>query len=149
MADIKNIIFDLGGVLIDWNPRYVYKDVFETEEAMEHFLGNICTSEWNEEQDGGRLIADANALLIDKFPEYTTEILTFYGRWTEMLKGAIEENVKVLNTLKEQENYNLYALTNWSDETWHHALKRFDFLQHFICGRIAHPRPCHGALPRW
>lgn len=128
---IKNIIFDLGAVLIDWNPRYLYRQVFETEEAVEYFLTNICTSEWNEEQDGGRLIADAEAMLIKQFPQYKEEILSYYQRWTEMLGGQIQGTVDILHRLKKEKQHGIYALTNWSAETWPLAEERFDFLSWF------------------
>lgn len=128
---IQNIIFDLGAVLIDWNPRYLYRQVFQSHEAVEHFLTHVCTSEWNEEQDGGRPIREAEALLLEKFPHYRHEILAFYGRWTEMLGGPIQGTVDVLQKLKEKNQQGLYALTNWSAETWPRAEERFDFLGWF------------------
>ena len=76
-AKIQNIIFDLGAVLIDWNPRYLYQQIFQSREAMEYFLAHVCTSEWNEEQDGGRPIREAESLLLDQFPHYKSEILPF------------------------------------------------------------------------
>ena len=128
---IKNVIFDLGGVLIDWNPRYMYSQIFKTSEAMEYFLANICTSDWNEEQDGGRPIRDANELLIAEYPEYEKEIKAFYGRWTEMLGGPIDGTVEILRKLNKNNNHRLLALTNWSAETWPEATSRYDFLNIF------------------
>lgn len=126
---IKNIIFDFGGVLVDWNPRYLYESVFEDKVQMEYFLSNICTEEWNLQQDKDRSLADGTAMLIEKFPEYTSLIELFYNQWEVMLKGSIDENVKVLPKLKE--NYKLYGLTNWSAETFPIALKRFSFFKEF------------------
>ena len=111
---VKTIIFDLGGVLIDWNPEYVFKNYFETKEAMYHFFKNICTFDWNEQQDAGRSIDDANNELITKYPEYKTEILAFYGRWEEMLGGPIVGCVSILEKLKDKNQHKLLALTNWS-----------------------------------
>lgn len=128
---IQNIIFDLGAVLIDWNPRYLYQQIFQSNEAIDHFLKHVCTSEWNEEQDGGRPIREAEALLLEKHPHYRHEILAFYGRWTEMLGGPIQGTVDVLQRLKENKQQGLYALTNWSAETWPRAVERFDFLSWF------------------
>ena len=65
---VKTIIFDLGNVLIDWNPRYLYRNLFKTEEEVSWFLTNICTSEWNDEQDGGRSFEEATELLVKKHP---------------------------------------------------------------------------------
>jgi 2-haloacid dehalogenase len=128
---IKSIIFDLGGVLIDWKPEYVFKNYFETQEAMDHFFKNICTFYWNEQQDEGRTIAAANEKLISKFPEYETEILAFYGRWEEMLGGQITGSVKILEKLVDNNKHRLLALTNWSYETWPVAIRDYDFLNHF------------------
>ncbi len=128
---IDTIIFDLGGVLIDWNPKYLYRKIFDTEEEVEDFLDNICTFSWNEEQDGGRSIAEANALLIDQYPEHEDEIRAFYGRWTEMLGGAIEPMVDIFKACKAKSEYNVYALTNWSAETWPIAWSTFPFLHQF------------------
>ena len=123
--------FDLGAVLIDWNPRYLYRQLFESEEGMEHFLEKVYTPAWNEEQDGGREIRVAEALLIDQFQEYKAEILAFYGRWTEMLGGDIGGTVTILEDLKSRGQHGLYALTNWSAETWPKAVEQFDFLKWF------------------
>jgi 2-haloacid dehalogenase len=128
---INTIIFDLGGVLIDWNPRYVYKDIFDTEEEMDYFFQNICTHEWNIEQDAGRSLQFATEILVAKHPEYENEIRAFYGRWQEMLGGPIHENVETLAQIKTQNNRSLYALTNWSAETFPVALELFDFLHWF------------------
>ena len=126
----KTVIFDLGGVLIDWDPRYMYSSIFETKDAMEHFLATVCTSDWNEEQDGGRSIEEANKVLIEQFPEYTQEILAFYGRWEEMLNGVFEDTVDILRKICNQYP-KVFALTNWSAETFPVALKRYEFLNWF------------------
>ncbi|SFG67292.1 HAD family hydrolase [Pontibacter chinhatensis] len=128
---IKTIIFDLGAVLIDWNPHYLYRKLFEKEEEMLYFLENICTPAWNEEQDAGRSLQEATNLLLAQFPEHRENIEAFYGRWEEMLGGAIEGTVQILRELKEGGKYNLYALTNWSGETFPVAQERFDFLGWF------------------
>ncbi len=135
MKIIRNIIFDLGGVLIDWNPDYMYQSLIINEQERKHFLDHICTLAWNEEQDGGRSIHEANQLLISKFPDKKDLILAFYDRWEEMLKGPIEGSVEILRKLKENKAYNIYALTNWSAETFPRALELFDFL-HWFDGRI-------------
>lgn len=127
---INTIIFDLGGVLIDWNPRYLFKKMFDSEEEMNYFFENIATFDWNEMQDGGRSIKDATNLLIAQYPDYEIFIRAYYGRWEEMLGGAIQGTVDILRALK-QNNYKLFALTNWSAETYPIAIERFDFLQWF------------------
>lgn len=128
---IQTIIFDFGGVLIDWNPRYLYRQIFEDEERMEYFLSQVCSPYWNEEQDGGRSLVEATTLLVEKYPEWEKEIRAFYGRWEEMLGGAIEGTVEILRKLHAGGNYRLVGLTNWSAETFPVALERFDFLQLF------------------
>ncbi len=128
---VKNIVFDLGGVLIDWNPRYLFKNVFSKQDELDFFLTEVCSFDWNEAQDAGRSIADANAALIQVYPEYEHQIRMYYDQWTEMLGGVFEENVKLLEDLNKQKKLNLYALTNWSAETFPEACKRYDFLQLF------------------
>lgn len=129
--EIETIIFDLGGVLIDWEPRYLYRKIFEDEVRMEWFLEHICTPDWNEEQDGGRSLQAAMDLLIGRHPEWEAEIRAFYGRWSEMLGGAIGETVDILRQIKSTGRYRLYALTNWSAETWPVAWEQFRFLHEF------------------
>ena len=135
MKKINTIIFDLGGVLIDWNPKYVYKTIFQDEKDMDWFFQNICTFDWNEEQDAGRTIAEANEILIRKHPDHEANIRAYYDRWEEMLAGPIEETVEILRELKRNPELKLYALTNWSAETFPVALKKYEFL-HWFDGRI-------------
>ncbi len=131
MLPIQTIIFDLGGVLIDWDPRYLYRKLFTSEAEMERFLAEVTTSDWNEEQDGGRSLAEATKLLIAQHPSQEAMIRAFYDRWTEMLGGPISGTVEILTQLKEEQNYPLFALTNWSAETWPIALEHFEFLHWF------------------
>lgn len=126
---IENIIFDFGGVLVDWNPRYLYKDHFKDENEMEHFLKNICTDEWNLEQDRGRSLSDGTVLLQNKFPEFHSMIQLYYDQWNRMLKSDIPETVLLLHKLKAK--YKIYGLTNWSAETISIAYKRFSFFKEF------------------
>ncbi|MEZ4986169.1 MAG: HAD family phosphatase [Saprospiraceae bacterium] len=128
---ISTLIFDLGGVLIDWNPRYLYRQLLETEEEITHFLTHVATSDWNEAQDAGRSIEEGTAWLVNQFPEYATLIEAFYGRWEAMLGGPIQGTVDLLSSLKTEGRYGLYALTNWSAETWPIAWERYPFLHWF------------------
>lgn len=128
---ITTLIFDLGAVLIDWDPRHLYRKIFAEESQMQHFLQKVCTPEWNEEQDGGRSLQEATELLVSRHPEHEENIRHFYGRWEEMLAGPIEGTLCILKELKESGKYKLYALTNWSAETFPIALERFDFLGWF------------------
>ncbi|UYQ94019.1 HAD family phosphatase [Chitinophaga horti] len=125
------IIFDLGAVLVDWNPRYLYKKIFTDEKEMEHFLANVCTSDWNEEQDGGRRLQEATDLLVAQHPTFETQIRAFYGRWPEMLNGALEGTVEIFRQLNESGKYKIYALTNWSDETFPIAMEIYPFFKWF------------------
>jgi len=128
---VKNIIFDLGGVLIGWSPKYVYREIFDTDKEVDWFLNNICTLHWNEEQDGGRTIKEANQLLIKEHPEWEKQILTYYDRWEEMLSGPIYKSVEILQHLENYNKHRLYALTNWSAELFPIARKKYDFLNIF------------------
>ena len=132
MKSVDTIIFDLGGVLIDWNPEYVFLEVFENDrKKMEWFFSEICTMEWNENQDAGYPLQQATEDLVHAFPAYEKWIRMYYGRWEEMLGGAIEETVAILKKILEKKDYRVIALTNWSAETFPIALKRFDFLHWF------------------
>ncbi len=136
MAAINTIIFDLGGVLIDWNPKYVFDEkYFESEEKRNYFFDNICTSDWNEEQDAGRSIVEATQLLIKQFPDWENAIRDYYGRWTDMLKGPVQKAVDLFKQLKETKKYKIYALTNWQAGLFDIALVRFNFL-HWFDGRV-------------
>lgn len=130
-SKINTIIFDLGAVLIDWNPRYMYRTIFKSEEEMEWFLENITTGEWNENQDAGYPLHKATEELITKHAEWENEITAYYGRWIEMLGEQIHETVEILQKLKANPAYKIYALTNWSAETFPKALERFEFLKWF------------------
>lgn len=131
MKQIDTIIFDLGGVLIDWNPVYVFREVFEEEAEMHYFLTEVCSPEWNIQQDAGRPLAEATELLVAQFPDYEPQIRTYYGQWRNMLGGAIEETVEILDTLRNRKTHRLLALTNWSHETFPTALELFPFLHWF------------------
>jgi 2-haloacid dehalogenase len=133
MNQINTIIFDLGGVLIDWNPLYVFTDLIPDEERRAYFFQNICTMHWNEQQDGGTLLETATNERIALFPEWENEIRAYYGRWVEMLGDANHGTVEILKNLVNSPNYRVYALTNWSAETFPIAksLERFEFLNWF------------------
>jgi 2-haloacid dehalogenase len=131
MQTINTIIFDLGGVLIDWNPKYLYRKIFRTEEEVDWFLGNICTSEWNDQQDAGRSFEEATRELIQKHPEWEEAISAWYGRWQETIQGPISDTVVILKQIKKSEKYRLFALTNWSAETFPWAYSNFDFMKWF------------------
>lgn len=127
---IKNVVFDFGGVLIDWNQRYLYRKVFTSEEEMEWFLANVCTDEWNARQDAGRPFFEGVAEAKAQYPLYSAQIEMFWSRWIEMIGGEIKENTDWLRRLKV-DGYGIYGLTNWSTETLPQAMERFDFFQLF------------------
>ena len=125
------VIFDLGGVLIDWNPRNLYRRFFGADEAaMEEFLATVCTTEWNERQDAGRSFAEAEAEAIAAHPD-KAELITAWARhFDEMIPGAIAGSVVVLGELRAR-GVSLFALSNWSAETFPSQRARFDFLSWF------------------
>jgi 2-haloacid dehalogenase len=124
------VVFDLGGVLIDWNPRYLYRQLIADEAAMELFLGEVCHSGWNEEQDRGRTFAAAIEEAVARHPAERALIEAYHHRWEEMLAGPIEGTVAVLAELKDA-GRELHALTNWSAEKFPIARGRYDFLTWF------------------
>ena len=144
-----SVIFDLGGVLIDWDPRHLYRSLFPGDEpAMERFLGEICTPAWNHELDRGRPFAEAVAELVARHPEHRGMIEAYRARWIEMVAGPVAGTVAILEEL-DREGVPLWALTNWSAETF--ALVRDDpayaflgrFREIFVSGelRLAKPDP--------
>ena len=137
-------IFDLGGVLIDWDPRYLYRQLFEDPDEMESFLAEVTTAEWNAHQDAGRPWADAIELLAAEHPERRELIEAFHRRWPEMLAGAIPGTVEVLAELRAS-GVRLLALSNWSAELFPIAQEQFDFLDWFegivISGNVGVNKP--------
>jgi 2-haloacid dehalogenase len=129
---IENIIFDLGGVLVDWDPEYMYTKIFgQDQQTMKWFLQHVCTNEWNMEQDAGRTFKEGTDLLLQQYPQYEAWIRAFFDRWDEMLKGEIHDTVMMLKKLNSLNEKKLYALTNWSAETFPIAKRRFSFLKIF------------------
>jgi 2-haloacid dehalogenase len=110
---IDTVVFDLGGVLFDWNPRHLYRNLIGDSDRMEWFLGAICSPEWNERQDAGRSFAEGIAELVARHPEHEALIRAYDERWTEMLAGPIAGTVEILEQLARR-GVPLYALTNWS-----------------------------------
>lgn len=148
---IKAVVFDFGGVLIDWNPEYVYKRLIPDDTERRWFLDNVVASDWVVQQDAGQTIADANAELIAKFPEHEALIRAFYDRWQEMVGGVLEDGVALVDKV-EAAGIPMFGLTNWSAETFPWAWDRFPVLQRFrevvVSGRVqvAKPDPAIFAL---
>lgn len=124
------VVFDLGGVLIDWDPRHLYRKMFDDEVAMERFLGEVCNIDWIHELDAGLPFETGVAQLTARHPGMEPYIEAYWKRWPEMVTGAIAGSVDILRALKAQD-VPVYALSNWSVETWPHAQERFDFLDLF------------------
>jgi 2-haloacid dehalogenase len=131
------VIFDLGGVLLDWNPRHLYRGLFAGDEAaMEHFLANVCNSAWNRQQDAGRRVAEGCALLKAAHPDKAHLIDAYYARHLDMIAGPIEGTVEILGELRER-GAKLHFLSNYSAETYPLALGRFEFLSWFAGGIVS------------
>ena len=139
------IIFDIGNVLIGWNPRNLYNKVFATPEEADWFVSNITHLDWNEEQDRGRPVAEATELLVAEYPEWEPQIRMYYDRWTEHFSGAIAGSVDVLKAMEADGRYRLLALTNWSAELFPWARENFDFLDIFedimVSGEVKMKKP--------
>lgn len=128
---IRAVVFDLGGVLIDWNPRHLYRRLFGADvEGMERFLAEVCTQDWNEKQDAGRSWEEAIAAATALHPQHATLIRAYRECWQEMLGGALTDTVTLLDELRGT-GLRLFALTNWSQYTFPYGLARFPFLQWF------------------
>lgn len=114
---MKNIVFDFGRVLVDWNPHHLYDKYFGSVEKAEWFLNNICLYSWNLQMDGGKPFAEGVAELQAEHPEWSEAIAIYHTRWIEMMGGEIEGMSDILRRLKEA-GYGVYGLTNWSSETF-------------------------------
>ena len=125
-----NIIFDIGMVLIKWDPRNLYRKIFTDEAKMEWFLANVCTNEWNLEQDRGRSFSDAVKLITPHHPEFAVEIAAYDVRWAEMIPGVIEGSVDILETLHKKDAP-LYAITNWNQDKFRETKLNYPFLNLF------------------
>jgi 2-haloacid dehalogenase len=142
----RAVVFDLGGVLLDWNPRYLYRKLFDDEAEMERFLDEVCTMEWHHAHDLGIPPEQTVPPLIAEHPEYAEHIWAWPERSEEMLSGPIEESVEILSALKEQ-GVPLYALTNMETWTYPGRRDRYPFLRWFdgtvVSGfeRVAKPDP--------
>lgn len=137
MPERDTVIFDLGGVLLDWNPRHLYRTLFAGDEAaMEHFLATVCNSEWNRRQDAGRSCAAACALLAAEHPDKAALIDAYYTRHLDMIAGPIAGTVDILAGLRAR-GTPLYFLSNYSAETYPLALARYDFLSWFAGGIVS------------
>ncbi len=130
MTAPTQVVFDLGGVLVDWNPRYLYCKLFDDADDMEAFLSEVCSPEWILQSDAGRPLDDCVEELADMHPEKADLIRAYRDRWPEMLEGRLDGTVDTLAALKAK-GVPLYVLSNWSRDTWPRALEAFEFLSWF------------------
>ena len=134
----------MGGVLVDWDPRYLYRKLFDDEAAVEAFLATVCTVEWNRGQDAGRPIAEAVRELQARHPADAGLIAAFYDRWAETFNGAVEGSVRILAELREL-GTPLYLLTNASGETFPVTRSVYSFLDWFphtvVSGEVGMIKP--------
>ena len=140
----KTIVFDLGGVLIDWDRHYLYQKIFSDPVELEFFLDEICTLEWNAPMDSDKSFRDAIDELIPQFPKYEEQIRAYFSRWKEMIGGVFQGTVEILGELKNA-GYPLAALSNWSSETFPQVKDQYEFLKWFsplvISGYIGYKKP--------
>lgn len=127
---IDTVVLDIGGVLIEWDPRHLYRTMFDDDEAMEHFLATVCTPAWNAELDRGRPFAEAVAELAAAHPEHAGAIAAYHERWDEMVPGALDESVAVFAELRER-RVACYGLTNFSREKFDRVRRRYPLLEWF------------------
>ena len=130
MSKPTTVVFDIGNVLLRWDPRNLYRAIFDDEAEMEWFLGNVCTHDWNVEQDRGRDWDEAVALLVKDHPKHEPHIRAFHERWHETVSGVFEDHVALLQRLREAGVPN-YCITNFSGAKFAEATVRFPFLARF------------------
>ena len=123
-------LFDLGRVVLDWEPARLFSRLLPDAEERDRFLSDICSMEWHTRHDAGVSFADNALPLIAKFPEYETEIRAWGGRWMEMFDGYIDGTPALIERL-EARNVPLYALSNMPSETWPMMLEHFPLLKRF------------------
>ena len=124
------VVFDLGGVLVDWNPRYLFRRLLPDDETVERFLAEVCTTEWNAAQDAGRSWEEAVAEASARFPDDAKYIAAYHERWWETIAGQIDGTVDILAELRASA-VALFALTNWSAEKFDLTFPRFEWMSWF------------------
>ena len=141
---IKAVVFVFGGVLIDWDREYLYRQLIPNETERRWFLDNVCKMDWVVQQDGGQSTEEGTAELVALYPEHEALIRAFYARWHEMVGGVLEEGVALVDRL-DAAGVPLFGLTNWSAETFPYAWERFDVLRRFreivVSGRVGVIKP--------
>lgn len=136
---IDAVVFDIGGVLVDWDPRHLYEDLIEDPAEREWFVTSVVSRDWNHAMDAGRALDESIALLVDAHPEYATLIEAWRDRWPEMLGDEIPGTRFIVEDLHAN-GVPLYALTNWSADTWPHGAARLPFLDRLFDGIVVSGR---------
>ncbi len=125
-----NIVFDIGNVLLRWEPRFLFTQYFDSEAEMEWFLAHVCNHDWNLQQDRGRSFAEAVKLTAAQHPEHAEAIAAYDTRWHETLPHAIDGTVAIFNELVGRDAP-VYAITNFNGEKFRETKHRFPFLYDF------------------
>ena len=138
------VVFDIGNVLLRWNPRYLYRKRFEDEASMEHFLATVCSMEFIADTDVAADFKAAVHARAEGFPEFADELKLYHSRWIETIGGPIDENVALMRRLKAA-GRPVYALSNFNAETFAIVERRYDFLSEFdarvISGHVGVVKP--------
>jgi 2-haloacid dehalogenase len=138
-SPVTAVVFDIGAVLVDWNPEYLYAKVIPDPDERRRFLREVCTPEWNFAMDAGTSVSDGVAELAAERPEYADLINVWWDRWSEMLGDEIPGTRSIAEAI-QQSGMPIYALTNWNAQTWELGLAEFPFLGEVFDGIVVSGR---------